>query len=85
MDKSKYLDVFIEEARENLQVVNSVLLSLEEKGFDEEQMNEAFRVVHTVKGTAGVMGIDHIGGLAHIMEDLFDILRKRREVPESSR
>ncbi len=84
MDKSKYLDVFIEEARENLQVVNSVMLSLEDRGFDEEQMNEAFRAVHTVKGTAGVMGIDHIGELAHVMEDLFDILRKRKEVPERS-
>jgi two-component system chemotaxis sensor kinase CheA len=84
MDRSKYLDVFIEEARENLQVVNSVLLSLEEKGFDEAQMNEAFRVVHTIKGTAGVMGIDQIGGLAHIMEDLFDILRKKKTVPEKA-
>jgi two-component system, chemotaxis family, sensor kinase CheA len=84
MDKSKYLDVFIEEARENLQVVNSVMLSLEDQGFDEAQMNEAFRAVHTVKGTAGVMGIDHIGELAHVMEDLFDILRKRREVPDPS-
>lgn len=84
MDKSKYLDVFIEEARENLQVVNSVMLSLEDRGFDEDQMNEAFRAVHTVKGTAGVMGIDHIGELAHVMEDLFDILRKRREIPERS-
>lgn len=82
MDNSKYLDVFIEEARDNLQVVNSVLLSLEDKGFDEEGMNEAFRVVHTVKGTAGVIGILPIQELAHIMEDLFDILRKRKEIPE---
>ena len=54
VDKSKYLDVFIEEARENLQVVNNVLLELEENGFSEESMNEAFRVVHTIKGTAAV-------------------------------
>jgi two-component system, chemotaxis family, sensor kinase CheA len=84
MDSSKYLDVFIEETRDQLQTVNSVLLSLEENGFNEEQMNEAFRVVHTAKGSAGVIGVSHIAELAHIMEDLFDILRKRKEVPEKS-
>ena len=84
MDRSKYLDVFIEESRDQLQAVNSVLLSLEENGFNEEEMNEAFRVVHTVKGSAGVIGVGHISDLAHIMEDLFDILRKRKEVPEKS-
>ncbi len=82
MDKSKYLDVFIEEARENLQVVNNVLLELEEHGFNEAQMNEAFRVVHTIKGTAAVIGIESISELSHVMEDLFDVLRRRNEVPE---
>ncbi len=84
MEPSKYLDVFIEEAKENLQVVNSVLLSLEEKGFDEARMDEAFRVVHTIKGTAGVIGIEPISELAHVMEDLFDILRKSKEAPEKA-
>lgn len=82
MEPSKYLDVFIEEARENLQVVNNVLLSIEEKGFDEGSMNEAFRVVHTIKGTAGVIGIGPISELAHVMEDLFDVLCKKKETPE---
>jgi two-component system chemotaxis sensor kinase CheA len=84
MDSSKYVDVFIEETRDQLQVVNSVLLNLEENGFNDEKMNEAFRVVHTIKGSAGVIGVAHISELAHIMEDLFDILRKRKEVPEKS-
>jgi two-component system chemotaxis sensor kinase CheA len=81
MDNSQYLDVFIEESRENLQSLNSMLLSLEEKGFDEESMNEAFRAMHTLKGTAGVIGIPPIQELAHVMEDLFDVLRKRKEKP----
>ena len=34
MDSSKYIDVFIEETRDQLQTVNSVLLSLEESGFN---------------------------------------------------
>ncbi|MBI0584377.1 MAG: chemotaxis protein CheA [Methanomassiliicoccus sp.] len=81
MDNSKYLDVFIEESRENLQSLNGMLLSLEERGFDEEGMNEAFRAMHTLKGTAGVIGIPSIQELAHVMEDLFDVLRRKRETP----
>jgi two-component system chemotaxis sensor kinase CheA len=84
MDNSQYLDVFIEESRENLQTLNGTLLSLEEKGFDEESMNEAFRAMHTIKGTAGVIGIAPIQELAHVMEDLFDVLRKKGEKPERS-
>ncbi|MDW5562870.1 MAG: chemotaxis protein CheA [Methanomassiliicoccus sp.] len=82
MDNSQYLDVFIEESRENLQSLNSMLLTLEEKGFDEESMNEAFRAMHTLKGTAGVIGIPSIQELAHVMEDLFDVLRKRKAIPD---
>lgn len=84
MDNSQYLDVFIEESRENLQTLNSTLLSLEERGFDEESMNEAFRAMHTIKGTAGVIGIAPIQELAHVMEDMFDVLRKKGESPERS-
>jgi len=82
VDKSKYLDVFIEEARENLQGVNNVLLELEEKGFSEESMKVAYRVVHTIKGTAAVIGIEPISELAHVMEDLFGILVEKKKTPE---
>jgi two-component system chemotaxis sensor kinase CheA len=81
MDNSQYLDVFIEESKENIQSLNSTMLSLEEKGFDEMSMNEAFRAMHTLKGTAGVVGVPAIQELAHVLEDLFDILRKRKEMP----
>jgi two-component system chemotaxis sensor kinase CheA len=78
-DRSKYVDMFVEEAQEHLQILNSVLLDLEQKGFEREQLNEAYRTVHTIKGSASVLGIDSIGDMAHTMEDLFDLLRERDE------
>ena len=81
MESSNYLDVFIEESKENLQTLNGTLLELEQEGFDEEGMNAAFRAMHTIKGTAGVIGIAPIQQLAHVMEDLFDGLRKKKETP----
>lgn len=80
-DKSQYMEAFVEEARENLQVINTVLLELEEKGFSEEGMKEAYRIVHTIKGTAAVMGFESISELMHVMEDLFDVLRSKKQAP----
>ena len=81
MENTKYLDVFIEESKEILQTLNGTLLSLEQDGFEEESMNAGFRAMHTIKGTAGVIGIPSIQQLAHIMEDLFDDLRTKKEAP----
>ncbi|MDD1772104.1 MAG: chemotaxis protein CheA [Methanomassiliicoccales archaeon] len=81
MEKSTYVDVFIEEAKENLQVVNSTLLSLEEVGFDEASMNNAFRALHTIKGTASVVGVEPVAEITHVLEDLADQLRKKQGSP----
>lgn len=82
MDKSSYVEAFIEEAKENLESVNKILLQLEEFGFDEAGMNEAYRFLHTVKGTAGVVGVEPVQHVAHAMEDLLDVLRKEKRAPE---
>ncbi|MCU0861502.1 MAG: chemotaxis protein CheA [Methanomassiliicoccales archaeon] len=81
MDKSQYMDAFIEEARDNLQTVNTTLLQLEEQGYSADAMKEAYRIVHTIKGTAAVMGIEPISELSHVMEDLFDVLKGRAQAP----
>jgi two-component system chemotaxis sensor kinase CheA len=78
-DKAKYMDMFVEEATEHLQILNQALLDMEEKGYDNEQMNAAYRTVHTIKGSSRVLGIEIIGDLAHTMEDLFDLLREKEE------
>jgi two-component system chemotaxis sensor kinase CheA len=83
-DMSKYVDLFVEEAQEHLQVLNQVLLELEKTGYNKEQMNEAYRTVHTIKGSSSVLGIDEIGDLAHVAEDLFDLLRENEETLDES-
>jgi two-component system chemotaxis sensor kinase CheA len=83
VDKSKYIEMFVEEAQEHLQILNQALLDLEKNGYDKEQLNSAYRVVHTIKGSASVLGIDGIGDLAHTMEDLFDRLREEEEILNS--
>ena len=58
VDTSQYLELFLEESQEQLQRLNQALLELEEKGFDPDLMNQAFSTVHTVKGTAAILGIE---------------------------
>jgi two-component system chemotaxis sensor kinase CheA len=78
-DMSKYVDLFVEEAQEHLQAFNQVLLDLEKNGYDKKLMNSAYRTVHTIKGSASVLGIDAIGDLAHVAEDLFDLLKENED------
>lgn len=82
VDKSKYIEAFIEEARENLQTLNACLLSLESEGYNEVSLNEAYRVMHTIKGTASAIGLDVVSTLTHEVEDLLDHLRERHTSPD---
>lgn len=82
MERTAYVDVFIEEAKENLQTVNTTLLAIEETGFDEGLMNNAFRALHTIKGTAAVVGVEPIAEVTHALEDLADRLRNGHCAPD---
>ena len=78
MDQKKYHDLFIEETKEQLQNLNQTLLTLEAVGEDSESLNEAFRLMHTVKGAAKILGIDTIGELAHVTEDILDKIKSKK-------
>ncbi|KLO24883.1 MULTISPECIES: chemotaxis protein CheA [unclassified Marinitoga] len=71
-----YLNVFIEEANENLQKLNDELLELENNPENMEKVNEIFRVMHTFKGMAGTMGFDKIAKVSHKMENILDKIRR---------
>jgi two-component system chemotaxis sensor kinase CheA len=77
-DQKKYFELFIEEANEQLQNLNQSLLVLESNKQDQDSVNEAFRLIHTVKGTANILGLNNIGDLAHSMEDLLDDIRVKK-------
>ncbi|EQF55117.1 histidine kinase-, DNA gyrase B-, and HSP90-like ATPase family protein [Clostridioides difficile CD178] len=47
-----------------------------EKVFTHNNINETFRIMHTIKGSASMMGLDNISALAHSVEDLFYAIRE---------
>lgn len=75
MDFNNYIDVFIDESREHLQVLNESLLELEKNPGDLEIVNRIFRAAHTLKGMAATMGYNDLANLTHIMENVLDEIR----------
>ncbi|OON94031.1 MAG: chemotaxis protein CheA [Candidatus Epulonipiscioides saccharophilum] len=75
MDMSQYLQIFIEESKENLQALNENLLLLEAAPDDIEVVNVIFRVAHTLKGMAGTMGFAKMQLLTHSVENVLSEIR----------
>lgn len=73
---SDFSSEFIEEAREKLECFRSIILELEQSGVRAELLNEAFRAIHTVKGSGAMVGFGHLAESIHILETEFDALRK---------
>ncbi len=76
MDMAQYMQIFIEESRENLQDMNSNLLYLEDNPEDTNTLNNIFRVAHTLKGMSATMGFNNVTHLTHEMENILDHIRK---------
>ncbi|MEM8884745.1 MAG: chemotaxis protein CheA [Planctomycetota bacterium] len=75
MSEADYLQTFVDETSEQLDDLTEVLLVLERESDSTEELNEAFRLIHSIKGAAGVMGYDRIAVLTHHLENRFETLR----------
>lgn len=84
IDMSKYLQVFIDESKDNLQKLNDSLLILEHNQTDMETINDIFRVAHTLKGMAGSMNFVNMQKLTHQAENVLDEIRSGRVTVTSS-
>ncbi|MGE4354446.1 MAG: ATP-binding protein [Oscillospiraceae bacterium] len=70
------LDVYIYETQQLLQGLENALFAGEEdKKLSEDQINEIFRIMHTIKGSSAMMEFDEMAKLAHILEDMFSQIR----------
>ena len=71
------VEVFIYETRQFLEQLEQMALASEEQGsFAAEDVNEIFRAMHTIKGSAAMMMLDEISQLAHAVEDIFFYIRE---------
>ena len=69
------LQTFIAEARELLQDMEDSLLRLESDPQDADTIGAIFRAAHTIKGSAGLFGLDPVVSFTHIVENVLDRVR----------
>ena len=70
------LNDFIDESREHLDEMESLLLELGNDLSNLDLLNDIFRTMHNVKGASQLTGLDKISRLSHRLEDLLDLLRQ---------
>ncbi|MFW9265650.1 chemotaxis protein CheA [Pseudomonas sp. NR3] len=69
---------FIVESLELLQQMEEALLRIESAADDPDTINAIFRAAHTIKGSAGLFGLDDIVSFTHVAESVLDRVRDRQ-------
>jgi two-component system chemotaxis sensor kinase CheA len=81
LDLTQFYQIFFEEAGENLDQMEQMLLNLNLETADDEALNGIFRCAHSVKGGAATFGFSDVAELTHKMESLLDKLRRHELQP----
>ncbi|MBI5767720.1 MAG: chemotaxis protein CheW [Verrucomicrobia bacterium] len=79
--QQQFVRDMLAESYEGLDRFDRAILVLEQGAADAETLNDIFRVVHSLKGTAGCLGFQRIEKLTHAGESLLDLLRTGRLTP----
>ena len=74
------LSEFLTETNESLDVVDVELVKFEQEPNNVKILGNIFRLVHTVKGTCGFLGLPRLEALAHAAETLMGKYRDGQEV-----
>lgn len=67
--------VFIEEATDLLDNLETALLTLESSHGDKGAVEQVFRVMHTLKGNSSMFGFNKMGEFTHHLENIYDLIR----------
>lgn len=82
MDLTAFHNQFRDETLENVRVLNAGLLAIEPLDADADERREwidtIFRAMHTIKGSARLLGFEPIGRLAHTCEHILSAVREGR-------
>ncbi|HED33318.1 MAG TPA: chemotaxis protein CheA [Gammaproteobacteria bacterium] len=70
------LQVFSDEAEDLLQVAEQALLNLDDLDNVSDTIGDLFRTFHTIKGAAGLFGLNNIVEFTHIVENLLGKIRE---------
>ena len=75
-DGGAFRAIFFEETQEHIANVEAILLRMDADEPCADDLNAIFRAVHSIKGSAAMLGCTEVAALAHLQENLLDLLRK---------
>jgi two-component system chemotaxis sensor kinase CheA len=78
--EAEFLGIFRDEANERLDSMSTALLAIEDGRATADVIGSLFRDAHTIKGAAGMLGLDDISALAHAVEDVLASARASGEL-----
>lgn len=77
LDSAEMVEVYLLEAKQLIGQLNEAILAAEKKGaFEESDIHCVFRVMHTLKSSSAMMGLQDLSVMSHKMEDLFSYYRE---------
>ncbi|NCA24887.1 MAG: chemotaxis protein CheA, partial [Betaproteobacteria bacterium] len=76
VDISQFQQVFFEEVAENLANMEGLLLGIDIAVPSDDDLNAIFRAAHSIKGGAGMFGLNDVASFTHELETLLDRIRK---------
>ena len=71
------LSEFLTETNESIGIVDTSLIVLEQDPSDESHIGNIFRLVHTIKGTCGFLGLPRLEAVAHAGENVLGKIRDK--------
>lgn len=81
--ENEYKEMFLAEALDNYEELNQLFTDLEKDTNNQRAIDSIFRITHTLKGNAMGMGFTGIAELAHVMEDVFSVVKNGKLILDS--
>ncbi len=78
-EMAEFLQIYLDETGEQLDDLVDTMLALEANPQGQEDLNEAFRLIHSIKGSAGMMGLGDVTALTHQLESRFEKYRSGKD------
>jgi len=75
---AELVEAFHEEVTRRLDEMEAALLAIESGNQGPGLIDSLFRNVHTIKGTAGMFGLEDVTAVAHKVEDILAVIRRER-------
>jgi chemotaxis protein histidine kinase CheA len=78
LDKSKYINQFVDEGLENLSNVEKLLFEIKDGSLVQDNLVTLMRALHTLKGSARMLEFKNIEAVSHALETVFSSLKEER-------